>query len=122
MISLLEQYKAKQEILKTQLGDRWEGDNHVFVSDAGRPLHPDTPGRWYRKFINKYGLTASHLHTLRHTMTTLLANNGIDDSTLSKRLGHSNPSITRRIYTHVNRSADMRAENKIEELLFREDD
>ena len=37
------------------------------------------------------------LHALRHTHASQLIDAGIDVVTISKRLGHANPSITLRI-------------------------
>lgn len=40
-------------------------------------------------------------HTLRHTMTSLFAEAGVPLETISRRLGHENSGITKRIYLHV---------------------
>lgn len=42
-----------------------------------------------------------HPHVLRHTMTSLFAESGIPLDVISRRLGHSDSDITRRIYFHV---------------------
>lgn len=39
-------------------------------------------------------------HVLRHTHASLLAENNVDLALISKRLGHSNSTITKRIYIH----------------------
>lgn len=40
-------------------------------------------------------------HTLRHTMTSLFAAQGVSLDAISRRLGHSNDKITREIYLHI---------------------
>ena len=40
-------------------------------------------------------------HTLRHTMTSLFAEAGVPLEVISRRLGHENSEITKRIYLHV---------------------
>lgn len=40
-------------------------------------------------------------HSLRHTHVALLAENGVQLETISRRLGHSNSRITRDVYFHV---------------------
>jgi integrase len=40
-------------------------------------------------------------HTLRHTMTSLFAEAGIPLDVISRRLGHENSDITKRIYLHI---------------------
>ena len=117
IVELLKQYKEEQERAKELLGDRWGNSTRVFVSETGYALHPNTPGKWYRKFVKKHGLAPSHIHTLRHTMTTLLLANGVDCVTVSKRLGHASPATTKEFYAHANRLADIRAAKKMQEIL-----
>ena len=40
-------------------------------------------------------------HSLRHTHASILLSQGIQVLTVSKRLGHSNPTITMQTYAHV---------------------
>lgn len=40
-------------------------------------------------------------HTLRHTMTSLFAEAGVSLETISRRLGHEDSTITKRVYLHV---------------------
>lgn len=42
-------------------------------------------------------------HVLRHTHTSLMAEKGVSLDVISRRLGHQNSDITRRIYYHVTR-------------------
>jgi Site-specific recombinase XerD len=43
-------------------------------------------------------------HDLRHTFATLLYDAGVDVKTAQKWLGHSDPMVTMRIYTHLSES------------------
>ena len=49
------------------------------------------------------------LHALRHTHASQLIEAGIDVVTISKRLGHANPTVTLRIYAHLFRKRDDKA-------------
>ena len=40
-------------------------------------------------------------HVLRHTHASLLMANGMSTDAISRRLGHENSEITRRVYLHV---------------------
>ena len=40
-------------------------------------------------------------HTLRHTHTSMLASNGVDIETISRRLGHKDSDITKEVYLHI---------------------
>jgi integrase len=48
-------------------------------------------------------------HNLRHTHASQLIDAGVDIVTISKRLGHSKPDITLRIYAHLLRKDDSKA-------------
>lgn len=50
-------------------------------------------------------------HDLRHTFCSLLYDAGVDVLTAQKMMGHSNPEITMRIYTHL---SEEKRENDIE--------
>jgi integrase len=44
------------------------------------------------------GMPAVTLHSLRHTHASILINAGLDILTISRRLGHSSPTITLNVY------------------------
>jgi len=62
----------------------YDGFQHKLKSTADRVLHKHvTP------------------HVLRHTHTSLLAEEGIPLDTISRRLGHADSALTLQIYTHI---------------------
>ena len=64
-------------------------------------MFPGTCDHILRKIVKKYNLDPICFHELRHTCASLLINSGVDPKTVSKRLGHSDTSITMEIYTHA---------------------
>jgi hypothetical protein len=60
---LIKKYKAWWGIEKNKCGDNWFYENddkndpgYVFVQSEGKPMLPDTPGKWFAKFIKRKGL------------------------------------------------------------------
>jgi len=53
-------------------------------------------------------------HTLRHTMTSLFAEEGVPLEVISRRLGHENSGITRRVYFHVTETRKIKDNQSIE--------
>jgi integrase len=53
---------------------------------------------------------------VRHTRASALIAAGVDIVTVSRRLGHSSPSITRRVYAHVFNKNETRSVDAIERL------
>lgn len=54
-----------------------------------------------RKLLKASGLPKIRFHDLRHTAASLMLNHGIPVLIVSKRLGHSKPSITIDVYGHI---------------------
>jgi integrase len=118
VIDLLACYKKWQNEEKLKLGDLWKDSNNIFTALDGGLIFPSTISKWFLNFIRKhnksvinnstikeedkpmYLLPEVNFHGLRHTSATLLINQGVDISTVSKRLGHSRTSTTMDIYSH----------------------
>ncbi len=98
--------------------ERMRAENHevtdhllVFVNDAGHPVSQSNfRRRSFHRLLTKVGLTATNrqqgtlgirLHDLRHSFATLGRRAGVDMLVISRSLGHSKPSTTWNIYSHV---------------------
>lgn len=91
---------------------------YVFSQEGeSAPMHPDTPGRYYTNFGKRYGVADFHPHKLRHTSASLAILNGADVVSVSRRLGHADPSITLRMYAHATDESIRRAGNAVREAL-----
>jgi len=62
-------------------------------------------------------LPSIRFHDLRHTVASILLNQGIPVTTVSRRLGHAKPSITLDVYGHLIPSMQEKAAYKIDELI-----
>ena len=119
VMRLLAIYKAEYDSLKAELGSDWYNDmNFCFVGEYGRRMHPDSITHWLRKFTKKHGLVHVSPHMLRHTQASILVNQNIDIVTISKRLGHKNPTTTQKIYSHLISNSDEGASDIVEDMFF----
>lgn len=91
-----------------------------FTNAQGLMIHPDTPRRYFKSFGNKYGIPDFHPHKLRHTMANLAISNGADYVSVSKKLGHSTPSITLNVYCHANEEAQRRANEILADAIYKQ--
>jgi integrase len=118
VMELLKTYKKWQNEERLKMGELWEESGRVFTQENGKPMFPDTPSKWFAKFIKKHNLPHITFHGLRHTNATLLISQGTDIKTVSKRLGHAETSTTLNIYSHAIEKADREAAEKLSSLLM----
>lgn len=95
-----------------------KSDYDYFVFGGVKPLAPTTINRYKIKACQKVNLRPITLHQFRHSHATLLLHNGIVINEISRRLGHSTPSITLDIYTHTDLSQEKRVCDTLNSLRF----
>ena len=138
-MTLLREYKLWQNGEREDLGNLWHDSDELFTAIDGKPIFPSTISKWFLNFIRKnnksivlddsiskedkpkYLLPEVNFHGLRHTSATLLINQNVDVSTVSKRLGHARTSTTMDIYSHSLQKSDMAAANKLEDMFNKKD-
>ncbi len=107
-MKMLRQYRAIQAEERFQLGAYYQDQGFLFAQDNGSPMHPDSVTTWLDRFSKRHDLPHINPHAFRHTMASILFFNGVDDISVSKRLGHAQVSTTTDIYGHVIQEADQR--------------
>jgi integrase len=93
-------------------GDIYQADPRrpVFTDEIGVQLSPKAATNAFARLARKAGIGTTALHSTRHTAATHLIAGGIDVTTTAAILGHSTPTVTLSIYSHVvegNESAAM---------------
>lgn len=73
------------------------------------PMHASSATGYLRKFSNKFGTEKVSPHMLRHTFASIAITNGADVESVSELLGHSDPSLTLKVYTTSNMESRRRA-------------
>jgi integrase len=113
--------------------DRMQAEGHeltgmflVFVNEDGRPVRADNfRRRSFHRLLATIGVAATNkkkgilglrVHDLRHTMATLARKAGVDIQVISRSLGHSKPSITWNVYSHIEPSMPEADAAKIDAL------
>ena len=77
--------------------------------DGSAPYRPDRVTGAFRGLRDRVGLPEVTFHGLRHFAATTLAGRGVGVRTIAGRLGHANPNVTLRTYTHFLEVADREA-------------
>jgi len=95
----VERYRtaARPELVKAALGE----ERTLFVSTLGEPLDADWLTQKVRGYVTAADLGKSgSCHLFRHTMATLMLENGADIRHIQEMLGHRNLETTQ-VYTQV---------------------
>jgi integrase len=100
-LEILRRHRASVDKLATELGVTVASDAFMFSrSPAGfEPIRPDVLSKFTKHVADKAGVS-THLHALRHFSATQAIAAGFDAVTVGARLGHADPSITLRVYSH----------------------
>ena len=93
--------KARQEENKKSLGDEYAKGDYVLVWDDGKPYRPNYVSELFTTFLKKNDLPKIELKALRHTFASLSNEAGVQEYNIGKAMGHSTPSTTKKIYTHL---------------------
>jgi integrase len=92
-------------------------DDLVFARADAAPWPPDSLTTAWQKAIASLRLPQVTLHGLRHTHVSQLIAAGLDVVTVSRRIGHSNPTVTLNVYAHLFGNTDQRAAAVVETAL-----
>jgi integrase len=94
-----------------------DADTLVFSTADGDPLPPDRLSFDWSRFVRSRRLPSVRFHALRHTHASALIAAKVDTLTISRRLGHSSPLITLRVYGHLFHQTDAAAAEAVENAL-----
>lgn len=116
-IRLLLEYQAREKI---RLDGYWKNSPALFKRADGSTQSPQGFYRWLVAFEKRHGLRHLPLHGLRHTHTSMLADNkDLSIAEISRRLGHSQQTTTINIYTHLFKETDRQAAEILQKNFFK---
>ena len=105
-VSLLKQYKKRQQVQSWQLG-RSEGI--VFTPFSTKYAYACLLRKRLQSHFKAAGVPDISFHGFRHTHATIMLYAGIEAKDLQYRLGHSNISITLNTYVHATKEGAKKA-------------
>ena len=110
-VLLLRRHRANAERWSEEAEGHLTCDAFIFSPyvDGSQPFRPDNVTNFFVRVRNSAGLPGIRLHDLRHFTATQLIGAGVDVRTVAGRLGHSDPSVTLRVYSHALEERDRAA-------------
>ena len=103
-IELLKTQRLRQVADQVRWGSAYQSCGHgerVFAREDGSDLTPEQVTKTFAWLVKVAGVRRQRLHDLRHLSASFDALAGVPINVTSKRLGHSNPAFTMRVYQHL---------------------
>jgi integrase len=106
-LTVLRRHHAAVDELAKELGLTVPPDAFVFSRSptGSEPYRPDVVTKFAMRIARATG-SQMHLHGLRHFSATQAIGAGYDAVAVASRLGHADPSITLRVYSHALKQRD----------------
>jgi integrase len=122
-IAELKAHLTAQRAQRMAMGKpRFPDDALVFPSPESPewgPRDPDAISRGWARVLKELKVKQLSFHATRHSHASRLIAAGVDVVTVSKRLGHRDPAITLRVYSHLFGDTDAKAAKAIDNALKR---
>jgi integrase len=119
VVEELRRVKMTQAEALLALGVRQDGDALICCRVDGSMLTPSKLTDGFRAFIRKTGLPRVRFHDLRHSHASQLLAAGVNIKVVAERLGHTDPAVTLRVYSHLMPDAQAEAAARIDAIFGR---
>ncbi|NHN31221.1 tyrosine-type recombinase/integrase [Paenibacillus agricola] len=120
VMELFVKYKSKQEkllVAAKKAGIEVNDKGFVFCRSNGYPYYQASVIRRMRILMKKTEIKKHATpHIFRHTHISMLAEAGVDITTIMKPVGHDEMKTTMKIYTHVTDNMKKNASDKIKNM------
>lgn len=99
LIEALEKYKRWFRLADDDFDNNLD-KYYLAVNPYREPVGRDSVGSWLTQFEKQNGFKHVSCHGLRHTYCSLLLAQNVPIQTVSKYMGHSDSTITLKVYSH----------------------
>jgi integrase len=117
-LAALKQHVDTLDQERRDFGPDYQDHGVLFCWEDGRPPHPDTITRRFKKLALSAGLPEIDLHDVRHSYATAGRDAKIDWKALSQRIGHADVAFTMKQYVQTDLEADRKVATTLAELII----
>ncbi len=116
---LIDDLKAYMEWFRMADGEFDEriDEYYLAVNLYREPLSPQRLGVWLRNYESAWGMKPVTCHGLRHTYCSLLLSQNVPIQTVSRYMGHSDSTVTLKVYSHFIPDTQERALSALNKIL-----
>jgi integrase len=114
VVEELRRVKIEQAEALLALGIRQASETLICCRADGSMLTPTKLTDGFRKLMPRSGLPTIRFHDLRHSHASQLLAAGVNIKIVAERLGHADPALTLRVYSHLMPAAQAEAAARID--------
>lgn len=100
LVTVLRSAKKRQAAERLALGEHYGSGEYVVSNEIGEPYNPAVLSRYWADAVRAAGVRHIKLHGGRHTAATLMHLDGVPVAVIAAWIGHSDPTLTLRVYAH----------------------
>lgn len=100
LVTVLRAAKKRQAAERLALGEHYGSGDYVVSNEVGEPYNPAVLSRYWADAVKAAGVRHIKLHGGRHTAATLMHLDGVPVAVIAAWIGHSDPTLTLRVYAH----------------------
>jgi len=100
LATVLRAAKKRQAAERLALGEHYGSGDYVVSNEIGEPYNPAVLSRYWADAVKAAGVRHIKLHGGRHTAATLMHLDGVPVAVIAAWIGHSDPTLTLRVYAH----------------------
>lgn len=93
-------------------------DNHFVFFGTGKTGHLVEPKRQWKNILKRAGIENLHLHDLRRSMASWMANSGANVALIQSAMNHKDLKTTLTVYAHTVKDAERDARQKAHALML----
>ncbi|SHH08965.1 tyrosine-type recombinase/integrase [Desulfosporosinus lacus] len=117
VIKEIKRFQSLKRQEKILLGPDYIDSGLLFTTAYGTPIEPRNLNRKHAAITKTAGIKLLRVHDLRHTVATLLLDDGENPVNVSDLLGHAKTSTTLDIYGHSTPEGKIRAVSRFSNLI-----
>jgi integrase len=103
---------------RKDFGPDYQDHGVLFCWENGKPPHPDTITRRFKRLAKDADLPEIDLHDVQHSYATAGRDAKIDWKALSKRIGHADVALTMKQYVQTDLASDRHVASTLAELII----
>lgn len=94
--------------------------NLVFPNESGNPMnYSNAVNRYFKPALLKAKLPPMRWHDFRHTFASLLIHQGENPKYIQSQLGHSSPTVTWNVYSHLMKPVNQESACRLEKTILK---